>query len=155
MFDAPLEDWYVWVGVAAVSLAVLGVAVSLPSAAPPKAAAVADAIDRVATSPTGSTGVHEIRAEEIKLDRTRVSLRDDGGTAHAEVAFGPVTPAGNDERLEAVLAGERPRDVFESPEHFAVTAKESRTEAGGWRAAPQTLEIRRVSWEGIDVLLVG
>ena len=32
MFDAPLEDWYVWLGVAAVSVAVLAVAVIVLSA---------------------------------------------------------------------------------------------------------------------------
>lgn len=155
MFDAPIENWYVWLGVAAVSVAVLGVAVGLPSAAPPKAAAVADAVDRVATSPPGSTGSHEFRAEEIRIDRARIGLRGPGGTTHAEVAFGPMTPAMSDGRLEAVLDGRHPEEVFQSSADFATVTEEVTGRSVTWKRAPDTLEVRRVSWEGVDVLLVG
>lgn len=155
MFDAPIEDWYVWLGVAAVSVAVLGVAIGLPSATPPRATAAADAIDRVAASPAGATGSHSLRAQEIKLDSKRVSLRGRGGTAHAEVAFGPVTPARANNRLQRVLAGTPPAAVFASREEFATAVSAARERRPTWRPVPSSLEIRRVSWEGEDVLLVG
>lgn len=155
MFDAPIEDWYVWLGVATVSVAVLGVVVGFPASAPPRAAAVADAVDRVATSPDGATATYEVRAEAIEIDRRRIRLRGDGGTARASVAFGPMTPAAGDERLKRVLAGERPGSVFDSPDAFGDAAANARDRSAEWRTAPQTLRVRRVSWEGIDVVLVG
>lgn len=155
MFDAPIEDWYVWLGVTAVSVAVLGVAVGLPTVGPPATTAVADTIDRVATSPPGSTASYDLRAEEIRIDRRRIGLRGDGGTTHAEIAFGPTTPAMADERLLDVLDGRPPRSVFESPAEFSNATARARDGTAVWRPAPETLDVRRVSWEGTDVLLVG
>lgn len=155
MFDAPFEDWYVWLGVSVVSVAVLGVVLAFPTAAPPKAAAVADAVDRVSASPPGSTTTTPVRAEAIRIDRRRISLRGAGGTAHATVAFGPVTPASADARLADVLGGELPTDAFDSPTAFADTVASARNRTAEWRPAPQTLRIRRVSWEEVDVVLVG
>lgn len=155
MFDAPFEDWYVWLGVAAVSVAVLGVALALPTAAPPKAAAVADAVDRVAASPPGSTTTTRVRADAIRIDRRRISLRGAGGTAHAVVAFGPVTPATADDAIADVLRGERPASAFDSPAAFADAAASARNRSVTWRPAPETIRVRHVSWEGVDVVLVG
>ena len=155
MFDAPIEDWYVWLGVATVSVAVLGVAVGLPTAAPPEASAVADTVDRVAASPTGSMATVNVRASTVRIDRARIGLSGEGGTTHAAIAFGPMTPASTDVRLERVAAGDHPRDVFDSPSAFADAAATARNRSTSWRPAPETLTVRRVSWEGVDVLLVG
>jgi len=155
MFDAPIEDWYVWLGVAAISVAVLAVAVSLPSAAPPKATAVADAVDRVATSPPGSTATHSIRAEAMKLDQTRVSLRGAGGTTHAAIAYGPTVPVQTGDRLATVLTGTDPETVFETPAVLDRAAERAQDRTPTWQPAPETIRIRRVNWEGVDVVLVG
>jgi hypothetical protein len=155
MFDAPIDAWYVWLGVSVVSLATFGVAVGLPSAAPPPATAVADAIDEVATSPPGSTDTHKIDADELWLDRRQVGLRGPGGTAHASVVFGPITPAVTDDRLERVLQGASPSATFDSPVAFDRSTTEARQDATDWRPAPERLVIRRVTWEGTDVVLVG
>lgn len=155
MFDPPVEDWYVWLGVSAVSVAVLGVVLGFPAAAPPKATALADAVDRVAASPPGSTTEYRVRAEAINVDRRRIGLRGEGGTTRATVAFGPVTPAHGDRRLAAVIGGEHPSDAFDSPTAFADAAASARNRSATWRPAPRTIRVRRVTWEGVDVLLVG
>ena len=46
MFDAPVDAWYVWVGLAVASLALFGTAGSLPSTAPPDAVATVPVRDR-------------------------------------------------------------------------------------------------------------
>ena len=38
MFEAPLDAWYVWLGLAAVSATAVGVVAGLPAAPPPDAA---------------------------------------------------------------------------------------------------------------------
>nr|WP_225333604.1 hypothetical protein [Halomicrobium urmianum] len=60
MFDVPVDAWYVWLGVAAASVTALGTVAALPSGTPPDAAAAADAIDRVAAGPPGSSGVRAL-----------------------------------------------------------------------------------------------
>lgn len=155
MFDTPADAWYVWLGVSVVSLATLGVVVGLPTAAPPAATAAADAIDEVATSPPGSTTTHSIDADGIRLDRRQLGLRGPGGTAHASVVFGSITPAVTDERLERVGDGARPSDVFDSPTEFERSVTAARQSASDWQPAPDRLVVRRVSWEGVDVVLVG
>lgn len=155
MFDAPVDAWYVWLGVGVVSVATLGVALGMPTAAPPDAAAAADAIDGVATSPPGSFALHGIDADELWIDRQRIGLRNAGGSAHATVTFGPITPATTDEDLAAVLDGQAPSTVFDDPDDLKQTATASRGREASWQRAPADLGIRRVTWEGVDVLLVG
>lgn len=155
MFDAPVDAWYVWLGVGAVSLAAFGVAAGLPTAAPPDATAAADAVDAVATSPPGSTTTHDLDATQLRVDRGRIGLRGPGGSAHAAVAFGPVTPADTDDRLESVLDGRVPSAVFDGPDAMTAAAETAREDGTEWRRAPDELTVRRVAWEGIDVLLVG
>jgi len=155
MFDAPVDAWYVWLGVATVSIAALGVVLALPAAAPPNASAAAAAIDDVATSPPGSTGTHQLTADEIRLDERRVGLRGPGGSASASVAFGPITPTASSRALERVRTGAPPAAVFEGPDALERTAANAREAGTGWRRAPDRVTIRRIQWEGVDVLLVG
>jgi hypothetical protein len=155
MFDTPLGGPYVWLGVTAVSLTTLGVTLGLPAAAPPDATAAADAIDEVATSPPGSMSRHGLEASELHVDRRRIGLRGAGGSAHASVAFGPVTDARTDSRLERVLDGRTPPEEFDSPAAFQQVARAARDVNEDWRRAPDELTIRRAIWEGVDVVLVG
>jgi len=154
MFDVPVDTVYLWLGVAAFSVAVLGVILAVPTTAPPDATRVADAVDRVAVEPAGAQRTMQIDATEIRLGPRQISLRNEGGSATASVTHGPITPAVDDDQLELVLYGRPPNIVFESPAAFerAVEAAQTRTE---WQPAPAQVEIRRVDWGGTDVTLVG
>lgn len=154
MFDVPVDATYVWFGVGAVSLAVFGVAVGLPSAAPPDAAAAADAVDAVAVGPPGAVDDHELQADRLRLGSARIALESDGGRAHATFAY-PVTPAVSDDGLERVLDGDRPPSLFTSPAAFAETAAAARERNSDWRPAPDRLTARRITWGDVNVTLVG
>jgi len=180
-FEAPVDAWYVWLGVVIVSGALVGVALSLPSQPPPDATEAANAIDRVA----GSTHVAEARyehdADEVRVDGAQIAMRNDGGTDRASVAFGPLTPisaltaVNETERpnrdaeyaaLEAVLHGEHPTQVVEGFDGVesktqlydaardARLALEAADDRPAWRAADGTLSVRRVEIDGRRVVLI-
>jgi hypothetical protein len=155
MFDVPLDAWYAWLGLAVASATAVGVAASLPATPPPDAAGVATTVDGVAASPHAAVGSHPLpNADAVRVGRETVSLRGPGGTAHAELGYGPVTPATGDESLAAVLAGEPPDRVFESPAAFRRAIGAARDADPEWHPSDE-LRVRRVSWEGVDVVLVG
>lgn len=154
MFDVPVDAWYLWLGVAAASLAVLGSALGLPTAPPPDAAAVADTVDSVAASPYAGVGEHPIDADEMRLDARTVALGTDGGVARARFAYGPVVPV-REGPLRAVLVGATPERAFASPAAFERAVVAARERDPAWRPAPDRLLVRRVSWGGVDVTLVG
>ena len=156
MFGLPVESWYLWVGLAAVSAAMVGVAVELPRTTPPDAAAVAATVDGVAASPYAAVGEHPLRVDAIRLSARRVALRRDGTTARAEFAFGPVVPVRpGDDGLSRVLRGSPPTDRFDSRAAFEVAMERARERDPEWRSAPDRLTVRRVSWGGVDATLVG
>lgn len=154
MFELSLDAWHAWLGVAAASVVVFGVALGLPSAAPPAAAPAADTVDEVATSPYEAQATVELRADAYRVDSHRLSLRTDGGTSHATLAYGPVTPA-DDTALERVLDGASPSTVFASQTEFERAVDSAQARDGEWRSAPETLVIRRVTWGDVDATLVG
>lgn len=156
MFDVPLDAWYTWLGLATVSIALVGVAGSLPIAPPPDAAAVADTVDRVGSASYPTTAEHPLgpAVDAVRLGAARIGLRGDQGAAHAAFAFGPVTPVSADGPLERVLLGTPPSRVFDSPAAFDRAAERARSATPRWGPA-QGLTIRRVIWEGVDVILVG
>jgi hypothetical protein len=157
MFDLTLDAWYAWIGLSLTGVALVGAAAGLPTAPPPDAGAVAATIDRVAAAEYTATGEHPLDAEEIRLGTRRIGLRSDAGTAHATVAFGPVTPVPvGDSPLRAVLHGTPPDRAFRSPAAFrqaVVNARADATEAP-WRAVDRTLIVRRTTWNDVDVVLV-
>jgi len=154
MFDVPVDAIYVWLGVAAVSVVTLGVVVAFPTTAPPQPTTVADAVDRIAVEPAGAHTTVRIEATEMRLGSQRIALRNDGGSASAAFAYGPVTPAVDDDRLELLLYGHPPAGAFESVAAFRDAVEDART-TSEWRPAPETIEVRRIHWEGTDVTLVG
>jgi hypothetical protein len=154
MFDPPLETWYAWLGLGLVSLAVAGTGLSLPTAAPPAPAPVADTIDSVAASSNAAVATVSVQATEVRLRPRRVSLRSDGGTAHARLAFGPVVPV-DDGSLRRVLSGTPPDRVFRSPVAFAQRLAAAQSRRHDWRSAPAALTVRRVTWGDVDATLVG
>jgi hypothetical protein len=156
MFGVPVESWYLWIGLGVVGAALVGVAVELPRAAPPDASAVAATVDGVAASPYDAVGEHPIRADEVRLSARAVALRRDGTAARAEFAFGPVVPVPpGDGPLRAVIRGVSPPARFDSREAFEAAVERARERPPAWRPAPDRLTVRRVSWEGTDVTLVG
>lgn len=155
MLGLPADAWYVWLGLAATSAAVLGTAVGLPTAAPPDAAPAARTVDAVATARVPSTAAQPLEAREVRVTAAGVSLRTDGGTDRAAFAE-HVTPAPPDEpALRAVLTGDPAARQFDSPAALAASAAEARRADPDWRRAPDRLLVRRVSWGGVDVTLVG
>lgn len=155
MFDVPLDALYAWFGVAAVSLAVVGVAAAIPATPVADAADAATTVDAVAAGEHPSTAEHGLAADEMKLTPSRIALRNDRGTRRSTFAFGPVTPVRSDERLGRVLAGEPPDRVFESKTAFQQAMIETRTADPGWERAPERLRIRQVHWGEIRVTLLG
>ena len=154
MFDAPVETWYLWVGLALASTAAVGVAATLPRTPPPDAASAAETVDAVAASAYESTGVHPVAADAVRVGPYRIWLRDDGATGHATFAYGPVTPVRRGTSLRDVLRGAPPDSAFGTPAAFRRAAADARERTPEWRA-PDELTVRHVSWEGVDVTLVG
>ena len=154
MFDAPVETWYLWVGVALASTVAFGLAATLPRAPPPDAASAADTVDSVTASDHAATAEHPVSADEIRIGAYRVWLRTDDATGHATFAYGPVTPVRRGTALWDVLRGTPPETAFGSPLAFRRAAADARNRTPEWRPA-EALTVRAVSWEGIDVTLVG
>lgn len=154
MFDVPVDAWYVWVALAVASTTALGVATQFPSQPPPDAAGVARTVDSVAASPYPASATHPLDAEKIKLGPRRITLSNDGETAHASFSFGPVTPVHQGTLLWEVLRGARPAHVFESPARFERAAAAARQRTPTWRRASSELRVRRVTWEDVDVTIV-
>ena len=155
MFDVPIDGWYAWLGVAAVSVLALGLTTTLPSAPPPEAAPAAEAIDRTAASDHEATAEIPVDARQIHLGRHQIGLRNDAGTAHASLAYGPVVSSRSDPRLEAVLHGESPARAFESEAAFGETIATTRAAEPDWKPVEGPILVRRVFWGDVDVTLVG
>ncbi|MFB6083112.1 MAG: hypothetical protein ABEJ94_02580 [Halorientalis sp.] len=155
MFDAPIDTWYLWLGVATASALAFGVAIALPTTVPPDAQRAAATVDAVATSPHNATGEHRLDATAVEIGSHRIALRNDGGTAHAAFAYGPVTPVRDGTALSTVLRGEPPAAVFPSAAAFRAAAADARNRTRAWRETEGRLVARRVTWEGVDVTLVG
>lgn len=154
MLDAPVDVWYRWLGVAAASLAVLGVAVGLPTGAAPDATVAATTVEGVAASTHPALAECPLSADAVRLGRETVSLRTGHRTATASLAY-RVTPVRSDTALAAVLAGTPPSRAFDSPAAFARALATARDRRPDWRPAGDRLLARHVSWEGVDATLVG
>lgn len=155
VFDAPIDAWYTWLGVAAVSVFALGTAVSVPAAPPPDAAAAADAVDRTAASQYPATAEVPVDADRLRLGPHQIGLENDAGTAHASFAYGPVTPVRKGSRLDAILRGAVPSQEFESPPDLRAASTNADTNGTRWRPSGGVVLVRHVSWAGVDITLVG
>lgn len=157
MFDAPIDGLYTWLGVSFVAAGTLAIAVGVPAAPPPDAAAVADTVDGIASSSYAGTATVPLpNADELQLTSRAVSLRGEGGTVSATFEYGPVVVVtGRNDAVAAVLHGTHPRTVFESPDALVATVRDRPGGRGSWRPAPDRLRVRHVTWGGTDVTLVG
>lgn len=155
MFEAPLDAWYVWIGLAVLSATTLGIVSTLPTAPPPDASGSARAVDSVAASEHPAVDTHPLsNTDAVRIGADSISLRGGGGTAHAAFGFGPVTPVAKHPDLRAVLNGESPSAVFRTPETFRSATISARNAEPQWQRTDE-LVVRGVRWEGVDVVLVG
>lgn len=154
MFEVPIDAWYTWLGTAVAATSVLGVALALPTAPPPNAAAAADSVDAVAGAPHNATGSHPVDAASVKLSAHAIALRSPGGVTRAPLAFGPVTPVPDDGPLARVLAGAPPGTVFDGPAAIVRAARDARERQDGWERG-DSIRVRTVVWGDRHVTLVG
>lgn len=160
MFEIHADAMYTWVGLAVVSVAVFGVAATLPTTPPPDATGLAHTVDSVATSEYAATAEHGLAAERIRITPHRIAIASDGGTASATLRGAPITPVppsvtAEHARLRRVLAGVPPDRVFDDPTAFADAAARAQAATHRWGPAPDRLTVRGVVYGGHRVTLVG
>ncbi|WP_284014353.1 DUF7283 family protein [Halobaculum litoreum] len=156
MFDAPLEGWYAWLGLAVAAAAFLGVVASLPTAPPPDAADVAATVETVAAADPPAAARYRLGADAVRITTGTVALRSDGGTATARLAAAGIVPVPAATPLAGVVLGDPPGRAFDSPDAFADAVADARATAGrdaNWTAG-RTVHVRHVSWGETDVTLV-
>lgn len=153
MLDTPVDAWYVWVGLALVAAAAVGAAAEFPTAPPPDARTAAGTVERVAAADHEATASHALDADAVRLQPHRLSLRDGDRTTHARFAR-PVTPVRRGTPLWRVLRGARPADAFEGATTLRDAVRAARDAPARWQQADQ-LFVRTLTWEGVDVTLVG
>ncbi|WEL17713.1 Putative pilin/flagellin [Halorhabdus sp. SVX81] len=167
-FEAPVDAWYVWIGVAVVSVTLVGFVLGLPSQPPPDATKAVNTIDRVAGSTQESAASYSHDAAEIRIDTRRVAMRNDGGTTRESVAFGSLTPvkavenATMRESFDRIVHGQRPESVIAeySFNTTALLSKAERTrkriDTNGveWRRTDGELVVRRIEIDGTSLVLI-
>lgn len=160
--ESHVDAWYVWVGALIASIAIAGVAVSLPSEAPPDANQAANTIEEVGTSTYNASAEYEHDATEVKLDAKTIAMENDGGVDRATIAFGSMTPVREHPNHAQpgldVLWGEPVSEVFDSPEEleqWAEQARQAADETGGeWRQSNDRLRVKHIRWGDVSVTLV-
>jgi hypothetical protein len=155
MLDVPADAPPVLVALSLVSTALLGVALAGRPTPAPAAAPLAGTVDAVATADYAGVERRQIGASAVRIGPREIATRGPGGTSHATVAYGPVVPVCRGTRLWRVLYGTPPDDAFGGPLDLAAVADEARSRDAAWRHDPERLTVRRVTWRGVDVTLVG
>lgn len=145
----------IWIALLVVSATVLGVVLALPNAPPPDATRVAQSIDAVAATDHTATATVPMDVEDVRLSIHQIALRSEGGTAHASLHYGPVTPVQRDSDLAAVLHGAPPEAVFDSPEAFRTARDRARATNSTWEPAGTAIDVRRVQYGEVTDVLVG
>lgn len=154
MLVAPVDAWYVWIGLTAASVTLLGIVSAIPAVPPPDAEGAADTIDRVATSRYAAIGEHPLsNADSVRVSPDTISLRGPGGTTHAALGYGPVVPA-TEGVLRRILLGEPPEREFDSRHGFTTALDRVYASDPEWHDTDRVV-VRRIHWEGMDVTLVG
>lgn len=154
-WEAPVDGWYVWLAVALVSIAFVGIAMSLPSGPPPDANRAANTIDDVTGSNYEASARMEHDADAVKIEGRVIEMRNDHGTSHSSLAFDEVVLVNGHDRLENLVYGtpvEEEYDEFETSPEYANTivqddigdAWDDRSE---WHEANGELVVRTVSWD--------
>lgn len=163
-FDAPADAWYVWLGVALASFAIVGVVLSLPSGPPPDANTPANAIDRAAGAPHDTMATYEFSGQVYGVDpnSTVLYVKNEHGTNSASLLYSNNTYVamehGGDDRLvnvthgadvdEAfnVTDGDDPLDVWIDEEYDEYHAEY--WQDNDWRGADGQLVVRSFEYNG-------
>lgn len=153
MIGPPVDSAALHAGLVVAAAAFLAVAGTLPASPTPDAAGVADTVDAVAAGDAPASATHEHGADTVRLRSHGVAMRNDGGTARATFAFGPVVPVGNG-ALRRILNGELPRSVFADRDAFRDAVEAARERESEWVTSAE-IAVREVSWDGYRVTLVG
>ena len=167
--ETPADAWYVWVGVALVSIAVAGVVAGLPGQPPPDAEKAANTVDRVAASEYGTPAEYAPDAAAARVGTRQIGLRNDGGTQYASVSLEPITPVAatrgeTHAAAQALLSGASPQAVVEETtivseralwERLETVRERVDTSGANWRPVDGQLRIRSVRVDGALVVLVG
>ncbi|QLH80157.1 DUF7283 family protein [Halosimplex pelagicum] len=169
--ESPADAWYVWFGVALVSLAFVGVVASFPSEPPPDTAEAADAIDRVTASGYNATAEYEHDADRWYVANKTIVMKNDGGTTRASLSYARVVPVwadrsppdGPDGDLRAVLRGTSASGEYDDPAEFRADVRKASEFAENsiddpsvpkWRIADGRLVVRHVKWGDYRATLV-
>jgi hypothetical protein len=160
-FEAPMDAWIVYVGVATVGVAILGVALGFSPIPPPDATAAANAIDSAGGSEIGGITTYEHDAESFWLDRQQIALKNDGGTSKATIAFDTMTGVYYDdsEQLADVLYGTPIDTVFSDasdPDRaFLAAVAEAQIKAaskrGEWKSAQGTVRAKKINIPDLSI----
>lgn len=151
----PIDVPVLWLGTAIVTASLIGISLQLPTVTPARAGSVAETIDGIAAAPYPSSATHPLTVDAIRLRPHRIALRTPNGVSHATLGFGPVTPVTAGSKLDQVLRGTRASAIFESPRKLQEYAESARNRTAHWLEPTDSLIVRRVSWGGVDVVLVG
>jgi hypothetical protein len=155
VFDAPADVPPLLVALSLVSATLVGVAVAASPDPAPRADPLADTIEAVAAADAASAETIRVRADAVRITDRALAVRADDQTARATFAYGPVVPVRADTRLWRVLHGTNPRAVFDRPLGLRNAATAAALLPANWRRNPAELTVRRVTWRGVDVTLVG
>lgn len=155
MFDTFADAPPILVALSLVSTTLFGVALAAQPSPPPRAETLADTVDTVAAADHPGVETRTLDVDRIRISTTEIAVRSNAGTAHARFAYGPVVPVRQDTDLWQVLRGVPPDEVFDSPLALATAAVEAREREPRWRQDRQRLTVRRITWRGVDVTLVG
>ncbi|MFD1566632.1 DUF7283 family protein [Halolamina litorea] len=153
MLSFPTDSPALHAGLVLAAVAFIAVAGSLPARPAPDAGGVADTVDRVAVAEAPSITTHGHAADSVRLRPDGIALRNEGGTAHATFAFGPIVPV-RDGPLRAVLAGTAPQTAFSDRDAFIAAVEAARNRDPRW-VASEKITVTGVSWDGERFTLVG
>lgn len=155
MFDTLADVPPVVVALSLVSTTLLGVAFASQPAVAPRADALAGTVNAVAAADTPGVESRALHADAVRIATHQIAVRTDGGTAHAAITYGPVVPVRQDTSLWRVLQGTPPGAVFDGFIEFANSTIDARQRTARWRQGRDQLTVRRITWRGVDVTLVG
>ncbi|NIB98657.1 hypothetical protein [Halobacterium sp. R2-5] len=155
MFDTLADVPPVLVALSLVSTTLLGVAFAAKPSAPSRAAPLASTVDTVASADRASVETEDVDADAIRVTSRKLAVRDDGRTTSQSFAYGPVVPVQRDTALWRVLRGVPPDEVFDGERALERAVGSARDRDAEWRRDRQQLTVRRVTWRGVDVTLVG
>ncbi|WP_276251896.1 DUF7283 family protein [Haloarcula rara] len=159
--EAFADRWVMFMGLTLFTTAVLGLVLSMQTVPAPDANEAANTIDSAAGSKGGTHAEYDHDAEEVRVRAQSFSLRNEGGTSSATVAFGSLVPVNvgdnHYDRLEQILLGEQWQDVFDDEAAFRETSEEATQNAVGneeWRETSGTLRVTTEVVDGEQITIV-